>query len=486
MAIIQSGAGASLLTIDPTSNAARATLYDANGNVIAVQGNKAAGTNQFYLPVAGLDGGQIIRAERVGEYGTLRSTSEVLLFHDPFEGTTINGNNTGTVGWVQSASTLTYAQANGVLTMNNGSGTGAGTYAILTSARQFPKYPRQPLYCRFRANLTANPAGNHTLAEMGIGAPSGVTAIINNGAFYRWRVDGTLAAVISFNGTEQVTQVLAQGAISTTSYYYYDVILDDDFVRFIVCDSAGTPIVDQQISLTLTSPYQWAVSHLPSFARVYVDGTGGGTAVQLKLSAHTVQMIDALNTKPWAEQQAGCGRSWAQSPLTQAQTPALASSAPGGGTPSNTATVYTTLGGEYIATITAASENMLSLFAYQIPSPYTLYIRGVYWSLPYVSTVFSISTTAPFILPFLIANASSTNISTATGKIGVAFGQMWTATITAAAGTQLTGNAISWTPSSAIACQPGTYLHFGWKVLSAGAVTTGAIRGSVLVDGYFE
>lgn len=37
MAIIQSGAGATSLTVDPTSTAARATLYDASGNVITGQ-----------------------------------------------------------------------------------------------------------------------------------------------------------------------------------------------------------------------------------------------------------------------------------------------------------------------------------------------------------------------------------------------------------------------------------------------------------------
>jgi hypothetical protein len=472
--------GVTVLKVDATPGAARALLYDSSGNVMVPADKTAAPAGQGYLPNAGLDGGKMLRAIRVGEYGTLRTTSDVVLFQDAFEGANLNA------GWTQSLATMTAVQLTSVLTLNNSNITTLNTDAIITSARQFQKYPKQPLWARFRANITANAAANHTLVELGFGAPTTTTAIVSNGCFFRWAADGSLKAVISYNGTEQVTQVLAQGAISTTSYYWYDIVVDDDFARFMVVDANGVPVVDQQIPLTLTVPYIWAVSHLPTFARVYVDGTGGGTAVQLKISGHSVDAMDAAMNKPWAEQMSSSARSWAQNPLTQAQTAALSSAAPGGGTPSNTATVYTTLGGEYIATMTAASENMLSLFGFVVPAPYTLYIRGIYWVVPWVSTVFSIASTQPFILPFLIANASSANISTATGKIGVPFGTMWTAAITSAVGTVLTGNPVTWTPQNPIACLPGTTLHLGWKVLNGGAVTTGAIRGSVLVDGYFE
>jgi hypothetical protein len=472
--------GVTVIAGDSTAKALHTTLYDFAGNVVTQPDKTAAPANQGFQPSAGFDGGKMLRAMRLGEYGTLRTTSEILLWHDAFEGSNVN------TGWTQSTTTQTIAQATGVLTLNNSGITTVNTDAIITSTRQFPKYPRQPLWTRFRASISANVAGNHTLVELGLGAPSGVTAIINNGAFFRWTAAGALNAVLSYNGTEQSTQVLAQGVISTTSYYWYDIIVDDDFARFMVTDSGGVPVVDQQISISLTKAFQWAVSHLPTFARTYVDATGGGTAIELNLAAHSINMIDAANAKPWAEQLSSVGRAWATNPTTQAQTAALASSAPAGGTPSNTATVYTTLGGEYIATMTAASENMLSLFGYVVPSPYTFYIRGIYWVVPWVSTIFSIAATQPFILPFLIYNASSANISTATGKIGVPFGTMWTAIITAAVGTQLTGNPVTWTPLTPLACLPGTTLHLGWKVLNGGAVTTGAIRGSVLVDGYFE
>jgi hypothetical protein len=483
MALINTGTGgATVLTIDDGGElGARVTLYDPAGNVIVVQGNQPAATTQRYLPVSGLDAGTLLRAVRVSEYGTRRDTSEVTLYQDAVEGATVN------TGWTQSTGTATIAQTTGVLTLNNSAVTGAGNYAIVTSTRQFPKYPRQPLYLRFRASLSADVPTNHTVVEMGLGSPSGATPVTANATLYRLQTDGSLWAVLACGGTEQTLRLLAPSSLVATSYYYFDLIVDNDFVRFIVSDANQVPIVDQQLSMSLTNPYLWTVSHLPSYARVYVDAVGGGTAIKLNLSAHSVQLLDAQLTRPWAEIQGATQRSLIQGPTSYAQLPLLSSAAPVAFTPTNGANATnTTLGGEYIGTMTANSENLLSLFAFTIPTPYTLYLRGVYWAVPFVSTVFSIATNPPFIWPFIIANASSNNIGTATGSLAIAMGQMWTATITAAVGTRLTGTDIAWKPQSPIACQPGTVLHLGWKNLNAGAVTTGAVRGYVLVDGYFE
>jgi hypothetical protein len=59
MALIQSGADSTLLTVDPTSKAARVTLYDASGNVIVGQKTMAASlpvaiaSDQGAIPVSG-------------------------------------------------------------------------------------------------------------------------------------------------------------------------------------------------------------------------------------------------------------------------------------------------------------------------------------------------------------------------------------------------------------------------------------------------
>lgn len=459
-------------------------LLDAYGNPLsALNAAASPAATTSGVPIIGLDGGTIARVARIGEFGTQRSTSEILLWHDAFEGSTVNAF------WTQSATTQTIAQATGVLTLNNSAITTLNTDSIITSQRQFPKYPRNPLYVRFRANITANVASNHTFVELGLGAPSGVTAIINNGAFFRWTSAGNLNAVVSYNGTETSTQVLAQGVISTTSYLYYDIIIDDDFARFIVCDSSGTPIVDTQQSIALTSPFISAVSHLPVFARVYVDTTGGGTVVQLKLSAHSVQVLDGVLNSSAGEQYAYMMRSSIINPTTYAQTPQLAAgAAPATITPNSTgSTAYATMGGEYAVALTVASENLLGVFGFQIPTPYSFVLTNIAWSVPTVTTAISV-TGIPIVEWGVIVNATSASPSTGGGfrfSPGVAFTYT---IITQGAGTALNNAAnLNWTPMTPIVCLPGTFLNLVYKVLvTSAAGTPGVTRGTVYVGGYFK
>ena len=484
---IVDGAGngpAGVAVASTQATAAQPSLVVAvSPNSIAAKDRTSIGFGtQMAVPIAGSDNG-VARIARIGEFGTQRTTSEIMLWHDAFEGSTVNAF------WTQSVTTMTIAQATGVLTLNNSNITTLNTDAIITSQRQFPKYPRNPLYVRFRGLLTANAAANHTFVEMGLGAPSGVTATINNGAFFRWTSAGNLNAVVSYAGSETSTQILAQGVIVTTSYYYYDVIVDDDYARFIVSDASGTPIVDTQLDIALTSAFISAVSHLPAFARVYVDATGGGTATQLKLSAHSVQIMDGLINASFGEQMAYSMRSSIINPTSYAQTPQLAAgAAPATITPNSTgSTAYTTLGGEYAVALTAGSENLLAVFAFTIPTPYSFTLTNLTWQTPVVTTAISV-TGIPFIEWAVIVNSSSVSPATGGGfRFTPGLGFSYT-TITQAAGVPCTlaGNN-NWLPQVPIVCLPGTVLILAYKVLvTTAAGTPGVTRGSIYVGGYFK
>jgi hypothetical protein len=457
------------------------TLYDGFGNPVEVKNRIAMPTTQAVSPVSGLDAGTINRVLRVGEHGTVRNTSETLLWHDAIEGTTVNAF------WTQSLTTQTVAQTTGVLTLNNSGITTVNTDSILTSQRQFAKIPKGILHWRMRANITANVAANHTLVEMGLGAPAGVTAVVPTGAFYRWTAAGVLNGVISFNGTELVTQLLAQGTISTTSYYRYDIFVEDEFVRFIVTDSNDVPVVDTQVQLTLTNAHVFSVSHLPSFARVYVDATGGGTAIKLNIGTHGVYLLDVVTNKSWQQQMASIMRNAQINPTTFAQTGSALTAAPTTVTPSNTAAAYTTLGGDYAVALTVASENPLSVFAFTIPAPYTFYLTEIQFALPFVTTTIGV-TGIPVIEWVAVSNCASADINTGGGQrfpLGINF--TYTAA-TQAAGLFLTsGGNLLWNPDVPIVCLPGTVLHIGYKVfITSAAATPGVTRGSIYVDGYFE
>jgi hypothetical protein len=453
-------------------------LYDNFGNPVQVKNRVSMPATQGVSPVSGLARGVLNRVHRVGDQGTVRTTSESLLWNDPLEGTTINAF------WTQSTLTQTIAQTAGVLTLNNSGIATASTYAIITSQRQFPNYPGTQLVERWRVNLSGNAASNHTLAEWGFGSVTTTTASVTNGAFFRQAASGALQAILSFGSTEQTAvQLLAQGVISTTEYYNTIIIVQDDFVRFVVVDSSGVPIVDQQVPVTNTIAAIWSTSHVPTFARVYCDATGGGTVVKLNIAANAIHQLDGMMNLPWAHQMAACMRPAIISPTAYTKTTALLNSAPAGGTPSNGASLYTTLGGEFIATMTAASENLLALFSYAVPSPYTFFLTGITIPPPIVSTVFSI-TTAAAIEFFVYVNNTAAFLSSITGQ-GQSLG-MFSASTTAAVGTIMSGVQLQWQPQTPLPCLPGLNIIIGWKSILTGTVTTGAIRGSVQVDGYFN
>jgi hypothetical protein len=477
MEVLKAAADATSLTLFTSSWDAGVVSSNANPNTGAVLSGAIAGT-----PIMGIDGGQIVRVARVGEYGTQRTTTEQQLWQDAFEGATIN------VFWTQSLTTMTAVQATGVLTLNNASITTLNTDAIITSQRQFPKYPRQPLFCRFRGLITANAAANHTLVEMGFGTAAGVTAAVTNGTFFRWTAAGNLVGVVSYGATETVSATLvAQGDAKfiVTNYYYYDVIIDDDFARFIVSDANGTPIVDMQMAIATTSPYTFSTSHVPTFARVYVDAVGGGTAIQLKLAAHVVQMIDGLNNMSWAEQTALSLREANINPTAYTQTAQLAAgAAPAAFTPSNTVGGNALLGGEALCNATATSENLLSVFAFVIPTPYTFLLDSIYVGVP-LNTVVAVATTAIVHEWFLIANCATGNISTGGGQRRTIPNATFTAAVALVANGLFTGQAAFWNLKTPIPCLPGTTLHIGYKVILGTATATEVFRQNVGVGGKY-
>lgn len=489
MANIQSGASTDLLSIDTTSKAAHTTIYDVSGSIITVARNYIAPTSQNYMPIAGIDQGIIVRPIRVGSFGTQRTTSEILLFNDCFEGNAINGNQVNPQ-YISGSTTMTTTQAlSGVLAVNDNQTTAANSYYTLTTVKQHPKYARQPLFTRMRCAMLSVTT-IHTFTEFGFGAPINNVAIVSNGAFFRLKTDGTLAGIFSFNGTEKeavFTVVPVAGR-----YYYYDIILDDDSVRFIVADANEAPIIDQAIQLNLTVPNTFAVSHTPTFFRVYTDGTGGGTAQTLYVSAHMVQLLDGINNIPWADQKAGLGRHSLNHPVSGVLNNSWRSTsqlspgvAPASFTPSATAGGNAFLGGEALCAATATSENLLSVFSYGIPTPYSLFITDVNVNVP-INTGAVVGTTDTILEFALVLNCSSSNIQSGGGQRILIPNALYKTTLGTAINGLFTGSMVPWAPRTPLMCMPGTYVHLAYKVIVGTATGSEIYRLGATIGGYYQ
>jgi len=423
------------------------------------------------VPIVGSTNGfaRIIRNNRLGH---VTPGYQTLLANDAVEGTTINSWM-----WTQSTATMTISQSTGLLILNANLTTTTTTYAIITSNKQFAFYDQSPSCCFFKALITQT---TNAVNEIGFGAPTTNTAIVQYGAFFRITGSGSVFAVTSNQGSETVSANL--GTISITSYYVFSVFVEDDGARFVMETSTGVPLVDYYAPTPLVVPGVASfVSHLPAFARVYTTGAAGA-APQTRISSFSAWQFDINTSKPWAHQLGSTGRDSAISPISFTQTTQLANgAAPGAFVPSNTAAGNADLGGEANITMSATSENLLSVFAYQIPSPYTLILDSSIVNAPAVTTAFT--TTATILEWVLIYNASGNDLATATGQIRRSLG-FHTVAASATVGTLFNGGALVWSPYTPIACLPGTYVHLAVKVILGAA--TGAYRASWNVGGYFE
>jgi hypothetical protein len=448
-----------------------------NTESLGVTVDRAAMTGgvQTGVPIIGASSG-VGRLISLDRFGHVTPGYQTLMAVDPIEGSTVNSWL-----WAQSTATMTIAQTTGLLVLNNSNTTTTTTYAILTSNRQFPITNQASIAMSYRALVTQT---TNAVQEIGFGAPTTTTAIINNGAFFRIKTSGQIFLVTSYNGTETVSAQVA--TLVNTSYYLFLVELSDNGARFIMEDANGVPLVDQSVTLTLSTPDKAAVSHLPAFARVYTTGAAGA-APKITISSFQAWQFSINSNKPWQQQLAASGRVSVINPTTFAQTTSSMTAAPATETPSNTAGGYNNLGGDYAVALTTASENPLSVFGFQVPSPYTFYLTSLIFSVPFIMTTIGV-TGVPVIEWLAVANCSSANINTGGGqKFPLGLNFLYTSA-TQAAGTFCTtqGN-LTWNPDVPIVCLPGTFLHLAYKVfITSAAATPGVTRGSVYVDGYFE
>ena len=476
--VIQSGASADKLTIDSVNNAARVTLYDAAGVAVAVTDKSVIGASQSGIPLMGVDNGTA-RLLRTDSFGTLRTGEETLLFYDPIEGAAANTNL-----WVQSVSTMTIVQANGVNVFNSGASTSNGVYAIQTSARQFPKYLRQPLMAVFRVKMEwyAN-----AVMEFGFGAPTTTTAKIADGAWLRKKADGTFVACTNFNsGTENVSSNLT--VPNLTDYYTCTILIEEDTVRFVVEDSGGTPIVDAQLAIGVTTPNITSVSHLPLFVRVYTSGVPG-IAPKISLAGAELLSLDMATNKPWAHQMAGAGKNALASPLTPfAQlTNWTNSAAPTTRTITNTTALETTLGGQFAfnsaGTSFAGAETDLAMFTHTVAPPYTFVCTGVRISA--ISLGAASGATIYTLQWGLSFGAPAVTIAAGTFRVTLGFMSL---PATAAIGTSFDReiNVKFDTPFIVDAGAGTRILHVIVKVVNGTGTLNQVIRGVVQLEGYYE
>lgn len=486
---IISGASSDLLTVDPTSKAARVSLYDASGNVIAVidRGAVVPGAQGGVLN-SGVDW-KMARLLRAGSDGALRVSDTDLMLYDSIEGAAVD-----TGKWIQTLTTQTITQAIATGTLFNASAiTTTATGSMHTSHRKFPRGERLPIIFRSRQRHTAH--GANSLIELGFGNPAtAITVSAGDGAF--WRKDGTgqYLPVIVIGGSEilgtPISNATFVAAVPTTDYARFEVIIYDDRVQFSIFTQNGVLVNEQQIALSGTGVANYQNTHHTAFIRTYFSGAGGA-ATQVFVHGTSVLMLDAPNSRASREAQSGMGYNSTVVPTTFLQAAQFANSAdPAAAVLSNTTPSYTTLGGKFLGPTPtpAAAVTDFALFGFTVPTPYTFYFSGI--QITCVNRGVAITGTPTILEWFIGFNASSGSLASAApySPMKVPLGQM----VLPVGATPVTldtifnGSPVQWYPNTPLAVQPARTVIVGLRVAQGTATAAGFIRGGVAIDGWFE
>ncbi len=465
------------------SKGLQSMLVDAAGNPLIRNDKAALPATPAGAPIMGVDGG-VSRLIRCDPQGNLQTGDEALLFEDPIEASAFNS-----MLWAQSLTGMTVTVANCNVLMNAASSVTLGNFALSTSIRQFPTLPRSSLIFRTRARVVHF---TNAVVEFGFGAPAGATATINNGAFFRRKTDGTLVGILASNGTETATANLSLP--NSTDYYIYEVVLSNDRAQFMIWNaSSGAPIADAVVFSPLTSISVLAVTHTPCFHRIY-NNTAPGTAAQLFYSSATVVAGDLKLNKPWNHKLAGMAKGMVTSPTTFLQLANYANSAAPtvSGALSNTAAAFTTLGGKFLLPVNVAgAETDYIVFGWQNPAPYSAYITYLEFDAITLGAV--VATTAHVLEWGIGVNASAVSLATAAPNDAkrVALPGRMIAAVAAAVNTPYSGGNVGggvtrYVPQTPLVVEPGRFFHLILRIVVGTATAAQQIRGSCLVDGYFE
>lgn len=489
MAQIKSGATSDLLTVDPTSKAARVSAYDSAGNAIAAPNRTAVVETAGGVITSGKDY-KLIRTQRQSSTGGLHVAGDgSMMLVDSIVGTTRDLNQ-----WVETATTMTSAQTAATGLRLNTAATVTTTTGILESShKQFPIIARCALV--FRARLRFQGTTN-CFEEWGFSdCVSPTTALINNGAFFRRDGAGSLQPILAFNGVEGAGATMT--APATTEYAWYEIFLEDDRATFQIISVTGVLISAQVMERgatggsgtgVSTQARMFTLAHLPAFFRVYNSGAAG-TAPQIDITEVSVTFADGWSQRDHRVMLSGMGLNSLTSPTLHTQLANWTNSAaPTTRTLANATAAETTLGGLLRANSIAGGNTDLIMFGWQNPSQYTFFVTGISIPPP-LNEVVAVAGTATIFAYFAAFNSSAVSLATAAPytPMRVALPGIHTAAVGLAANALFTGNIVTFDFSTPLPVQPFRFLHIGCRELVGTATATETyLWAGVTVNGFFE
>ena len=461
---------------------ARVILYDASGNpIVRADGATVPASSQSFLPVGGYNE-TTARALRTGALGGVAlNRVNRPLFQDLIDGGAVNAQL-----WTQTLTTMTVAQANRVVTMNAGNSVAANAVAAHTSLAQYSKVRESVQRLSTRMRFAWNAPG--AVMQVGFAVASAAVEQIVNGVFFRITTAGALELVYASSSADVVVQPTGvsigtgAGNLNPGRWYDVDLYVFDDGAQLLIHASDGiapiAPVVDASIGFTLAQPVATVVRALPVLFRI-LNVSAPATASQLFYGSTAVLEQDLDEARPVPHALARVGRNTTANPATGVQLANYANSAaPVSATLSNTAAGYTTLGGQWQFAAPAGAETDFALFAFAVPTGYTLVISDL--QIDTFNLGAAVATTAHLLQWFM---SRSTAVTLASGTLRKTLGVQ-----SLPVGTPIGGAAssIRWHGDAPFVVDSGLTFHLGLKIPVGTATGGQIIRGVASVEGYLE
>ena len=481
--------------IDSGSSAAGKANVDANYQ-LAVATNtdplKAGSMRMFSESDPGtITGAATCRSPETSHDFRLRGGLDMQEFNDTF-----NYTNQDTGKYRYDFVTLTMSLSGGALTTNPLGGVAINTAARMRSWRLFPVWGQQTsLYSEFSISMTAALATN-TTDYLGHYTDSGSSPFTpTDGAYFKITSAGVVG-VVNFNNTEAATDPFAF-TFTTNRVYQFLMTINEREVEFWIDD-----VLYATKTVQTGNGQPFMAASLPLAIGHAIGGVAAGSALSMKVWDTSVQFADIAHNVPLGVQMAlmGCGLQVQQAASTGGQltTYALGAEPAAVTLTASTAPATNSQGGLFIlpAAITTAASDY-PLYAWLNPAGTTA-IHGKAFICTGIRmgelSVTTVLVGGPLLIPMALgfgstaatlATTETTTFANATTKIArkIPLGTQ-AVPATSAVGTVIAGYSVDF-GQAPIVINPGEYLHIIIRVLGTN-LTSGVIRGSVAIFGYFR
>lgn len=474
--IIKGGDSANLVSVDANNNLAVVTpnVINDTGYMVMVGENHDGGATGLQTAVR--------RAMRVTPDGRLRTGIDQVTWEDTFNHTVVD-----TSAYQCVTSTATLALSGGRLVFNSGNSVASAAVSRVQTYRTFQLSASSTNEVVFRARFNVALQAN-SIVEMGLGFAA-TTATPTDGVYFKVNTAGALQGVVNVNGTESTVGLDFTPVPNENNFYR--IVQDQDQAEFYINGHLyGVKSIADTSAATSNS------RALPLLMRCY-NAAVVSTAFRMEISDVAVIGRDLANNRLWATCRAGME----QSSINNARGSAAAqtanyanTAAPVSATLSNTAAGYATLGGQYQFAAVAGAETDYALFGFQVPLPSAaaagknLVIRGIrietmnigaavattstvlQWGLGVGSTAVSLATTDSATAGTRAPRRITLGVQSF--AIGAAIGSV--------------ANPVDVNLDAPLYVAAGTFVHVILKMPIGTATASQIIRGTVMINGYWE